>query len=209
MNEQNGEQPRSRRRQGAFLAVAALVALIGAVVLFAAPRDGRDGSLATACSDASNGAPGGAPCFTPTATMTVVRTQQPAAASTSTPTPTYSLTPTPSVTATKSPTRVATLTATAFPSPTARPRPAAVTTVPPKTASVYRILNQYATPLYVEQVYTSTTGRTYVSWTTVPPHGTAIVRLHDVKSVPSGFQGKVTLYANRPFTATLMTDPPK
>jgi hypothetical protein len=69
--------------------------------------------------------------------------------------------------------------------------------------TVYTITNPNSTPLNVEQIFTSTTGRTYVYWSSVPPHGKVVVNLRDVKVVPNGFQGKVLLYANQPFTATV------
>ena len=214
MNEQNPQPPQSGRRRTQFLAVAVLAAVIGAVALFAAVSGGADGLRTIACSHARTRTVTGTLCVTPTTTGLAVVSEGVPANSTSVASPpetARSATPTRSGTPASSTTRTVAPPATAIPSPTTRLGPTAGTAsaVSPKSPSVYRIVNKEATPLNVEQVYTSASGQRYVNWTTVPPRGTTIVRMQDVQSVPNGFQGKVTLYASRPFTATLLTDPPK
>lgn len=211
MNEHNGEQSRSRRPRTAFLGVVLLVAISAAVGLFVAVRNDRGASRASVCSNGSPGTTTGTQCLTPVDTNPLVPTQQPAASPTSPSTPTYPTATRPSSTATGEPTLVPSPTLTVVSKPTSRPGAAsvAVPSTRPGVASVYRIVNQNATALNVQEVYTSTTGQTYVNWTTVPPRGDSIVRMQDVNAVPNGFRGKVTLYASRPFTATLVADPPQ
>ncbi len=79
--------------------------------------------------------------------------------------------------------------------------PLAAPTPGPGAMTDYTVTNSNSVTITVENVFTNTTGFSYVFWSTIPANSTANFYLSQISQIPSPFTGTLNLYSNQPFTA--------